>query len=249
VLSYWSPTGEQLVLNGTGRWSSIDGNTQVSGSVAQGHPVGTWHRTSANGQKVLITETFAADGTFKSGRLASGVVGSNFPDTYRDESRLSLAEQPAFTTAEKFQVLPPCRSATASTSGARAANSSFVPAVYKQGASAYWELVWIRLRPLLSEDNELARYNGVLQFKLNLDERGNWQPELYKAEGTNLEAARQLLRLMRLLPRWEPAHENGQPVASSVQIEYRALPPSYSLRFQPLRGTVGTGFNAAPPAP
>jgi hypothetical protein len=243
VRAYWTATGVQQVQDGNGVWHQTDSFATIGGPVVEGHATGEWHRTAVGSGKLMTTETFDAKGHFRQGRLV-GMAMPGSEAVYRDESRMPIAEELALVNAEKYVLHPPCNSNLSPT---KATNSSnFVPATYKQGLPAYWEMIWIRLRPMLGNGSALGNYHGVLRFTVNLDATGNWQIELYKTEGVDLEAARQLLKILRVLPRWEPAQLAGAPVASSVEVEYQAIEPQYRLRFYPKRGTVDSGFSTPP---
>ena len=244
VVSYWDAAGAQRAQAGNGEWHRIGGSTTIGGPVVNGHAAGQWQRTATDTGKLLATETFDTDGRLKQGRLL-GPLLPGATATYRDDTRMGVAEDLWLVNAERYQLQPPCSQQQAAANRAKAAGS-FAPATYKDGFSGYWELLWIRIRPVLRQDTPLGRYHGVLRFTLNLDATGGWQTELFKTEGTDLEAARQLLQMMRNLPKWEPARLNGVAVPSSVRLEYRALAPSYSLGIMPQQGTVDTGFSAAP---
>ncbi|MBJ6107861.1 hypothetical protein JAO73_02480 [Hymenobacter sp. BT523] len=238
----WDVAGQQQVINGAGIWHrDLGEGNEFSGPVAGGRPLGVWKLSpNKNGRMAnwMITETYGPDGTVKAGmeRTAAGQT-----DRYHGASRVQFWAMAAFEAAERFQLQPPCQPRVV------AVNTLFKPAFYRGGASAYWELLWSRLRPLIEDTRRngvspLTEYRGVLSFRVRLDAHGNWQNEPSQPEGTNLEAARQLLNLMRNLPRWEPAHLDGVPVESTATVEYTAGLDRYSLMIRP-----GQGAGQAPP--
>lgn len=247
VVAYWDTAGIQRVQDGTGEWFRPDISTAVSGPVVKGHPTGEWRRTDTASGKLLATETFDDAGRFRQGRWRGSLIPGAAP-VYQDQTRMSIAEPVVLANAESYALSPPCSPAIAPRlrEGGSAANGNYVAAAYKNGSNAYGEMLWLRIRSMLnqpqSQNASLANYHGGLRFAVNLDATGGWQTEIYKAEGVNLEAARQILQIMRNLPRWNPALENGQTTASSVIIEYSAIAPTYRISVLPQRGLVDTGF-------
>jgi hypothetical protein len=229
VVDAWAEDGQPTVSNGAGSWQGVSGPYRLGGPVLQGRPDGRWEAKSPNGS-VVLAETFAG-GQFKSGRQFVSMPGTQ--PTYKDASRLSLVETPAFQAAEAFRLLPPCQPKLAA--GAAATNGNFAPAAYKQGMSAYTELLWVRLRPVMNTATGLGEYYGVLTFAVRLDAAGNWATEPEEVQGTSEAAAKELLAIMRRLPRWQPAQLDGRPVASRVAVTFRAIRPTYNLSLAPGR--------------
>jgi hypothetical protein len=213
--------------------------------VVQGHATGEWRRTDTGSGRLLATETFDATGRLRQGRLRGTLMPGAVP-VYHDQTRMGFAEPLPLINAENYALNPPCRPAVAPPLGGSSSgvSASYVPATYKNGPSAYIEMMLLRIRALLSQNTSLANYHGTLRFVVNLNATGGWQTEIYKAEGVNLEAARQILQVMRNLPRWEPAMVNGQAVACSVVVEFTNNGPSYRLSMKPQRDVVDTGFSS-----
>ncbi|WP_460503555.1 toxin-antitoxin system YwqK family antitoxin [Hymenobacter agri] len=234
IRQYWDAAGQQMVIDGAGTWQrELGSGNQFSGPVVAGRPLGIWKLVPAkNGAMAnyAITETYGPDGTVKAGfeRTATGTS-----DRYHGASRVQFFQVGAFESAERFQMRPPCAPPTPVIS------STFAPAFYKTGTSAYFQLLWRRIQAIESSantpHNTLSNYQGVLRFEAYLDANGSWSAEPFQTEGTSIEAARQLLALMRTLPRWEPAHESQQAVGCRVQIEYGLILDQMHLRIQPGR--------------
>lgn len=231
VRSAWDNTGQQIVTEGVGLWRrDLGEGNEFSGPVIAGRPTGTWQLIPAKMgpmAKWKITETYGPDGTVKTGVEHTG---AGLTDRYHGASRVQLFQDRAFEAAERFQMQPPCQVSAN-------ARSTFKTAFYKTGTPAYYELLWQRIRPADPSNtmprNALGNYQGVLRFRAFLGADGNWRPEPNQTEGTSLEAARQLLALMRNLPRWQPAHEDGVPVTSSVLIEYSYILDQVDILIQP----------------
>ncbi|WP_426058562.1 toxin-antitoxin system YwqK family antitoxin [Hymenobacter sp. B1770] len=246
VRAAWTADGQPVVVNGNGQWKRQlnGGATQFSGPVIDGRPTGTWQLVSPKfTSKVLLTETYGPSGAVVAG--VEHIVASGRTEKYKGVSRVVASQEQTFEAAETFRLRQPCQFVAAAAS-VPAVTSSFKQAFYRGGASAYSELMWLRIRPIIENPDRngvspLTTYRGTLRFKVRLDAKGNWQNEPSQPEGTNLEAARQMLGIMRNLPRWQPAHQDGQPVESTATVEFTVGLDRYSLIIQP-------GYNASPPA-
>ena len=233
VRQYWAVEGQQLVVDGTGIWHrEIGVGNDFSGPVVGGRPVGIWQLSPAKPgllAKWSITETYGPDGEVKAG-VEKTTAG--FSDRYHGATRVPMQFGQPFEEAERFRLRPPCEAPV------RMAKSTFGPAFYRLGLPAYYELLWRRIHPVdLSGTvprNALGNYQGVLRFVAQLNANGSWEREPSQVEGTSLEAARQLLALMRALPKWEPAHKLGEAVNSLAMVEYSMQDERMQLHIQPL---------------
>jgi antitoxin component YwqK of YwqJK toxin-antitoxin module len=233
IQQYWSENGQQLTTNGNGRWLRNDGELQAEGAVLNGKPEGAWElRNVAQGQpRLMMVETFS-QGEFKGGKLpVKPMSGSS---TYRDQSRIVIAELSAFNRAEAFNMGSRCESpvlASTTVSVPSAANSRVDqrPATYVRGLQAYYTMFFQRMAQTSSA--VLQEFQGEAEFTIQLDEYGVWQHVTWR-RASDVRVADELANVIRRLPRWMPATQNGKAVKSLVKVQYVPLGNSYSIMMQ-----------------